>query len=208
MKLRFASPHFVYSSPRVFWLELYCFGAKNLSLKKPIRNGRSFALLCKRPGAVIKQITLNNLPWQPSNVGKKKKKDSEDWCKKNKIKKTVVEMRRNTKWEEGDLREEVLQGSIYTYPRRAGAAGGTRASLLQGRDTVVLSSYSIRRGLNGSEAALALTDRRCCVVLYYISRVQLSHVTVTASVSAWWIISLARAPHVAAVILDKLWLHQ
>ena len=124
MKLRFASPHFVYSSPRVFWLELYCFGAKNLSLKKPIRNGRSFALLCKRPGAVIKQITLNNLPWQPSNVGKKKKKDSEDWCKKNKIKKTVVEMRRNTKWEEGDLREEVLQGSIYTYPRRAGAAGG------------------------------------------------------------------------------------
>lgn len=60
-----------------------------------------------------------------------------DWCKKNEIKKMVVEKPRNIKWEEGDLREEVQQGSIYTYPREAGAAGGTRASLLEGRDTVV-----------------------------------------------------------------------
>lgn len=131
---------------------------------------RTLTWLHKGPCAIIKQITFNNLPWLPDIITQSlnylstlpnAKIDREiegEWCKKwDQEEREGERSKENTKWEENDLREEVLQGSIYTYPSRARAARDSGVSS-PGLGHSCLSSYSIRQGLKWIKSSQALCE--------------------------------------------------
>lgn len=120
--------------------------------------------------AVIKQTPLNNLPWLPNSVPQKTVT-----CQLFQMPRRVGcgGGKENTKWRQNELVKELLQGSIYIYPSRAGAVGGGGSvSILEEWDTVICllilsnsrwnGSGAFRLFVTLSKAALgadALTDR-------------------------------------------------
>lgn len=168
----FTSLHFVCSSlllPHIFTHFIgafFCCCCTKSVTQKPTHSRRTLTSLHKGPCAVIKQMTLNNLPVnavpQKTITSQLKpnvrtgERDRGELMQENETKKRR-RSKENTKWEEKDLREEVLQGSIYTYPSGAGAAGDTGVSS-PGLGHSCLSSYSIRQRLKWIRSFQALCE--------------------------------------------------